>query len=114
SPVSRNAQMNKRPTLTGLRAALDPPLARLMRAAEAAAAESACDLWVVGGAVRDLAVGARVHDLDLAVRGPLPALVDALARRAAADAVEVDHAQRFGTASVHREGYRADLAHLRT
>ncbi len=106
--------MNKRPTLTGLRTALDPPLARLMRAAEAAAIESGCDLWVVGGAVRDLAVGARVHDLDLAVRGPLPALVDALARHAAADAVEVEYAQRFGTATVHREGYRADLAHLRT
>jgi tRNA nucleotidyltransferase (CCA-adding enzyme) len=50
-------------------------------------------LWLVGGAVRDLTLGAPVRDVDLAVDGDLDAVVDALGAR-------VESHDRFGTATV--------------
>src|SRR3954452_4756045 len=50
-------------------------------------------LWLVGGAVRDVLLGATVRDLDLAVEGDLDAVVGALG-----SSIE-DHV-RFGTATV--------------
>ncbi len=106
--------MLTRPTLSALHVALDPPLARLLRTTEAAASDTGCDLWAVGGVVRDVALGAQVHDLDLAVRGPLDALLASIEARANVEALTTKHEPRFGTASLVLDGRRLDLAHLRT
>ncbi|MCK9485298.1 MAG: hypothetical protein M0R73_01150 [Dehalococcoidia bacterium] len=99
--------------MSALNARLPPNLGRLLRASEAAARATQCDLWAVGGVVRDLALGTPVNDLDLAVRGSLDALVTEVARRTQADPALVKHEARFGTASVSIDGARLDLAHLR-
>lgn len=104
--------MLTRLTLPALRDSLGPDLALLLRAAEAAARASECHLWAVGGVVRDLALGTPVNDLDLAVRGPLDALVAEIGRRVQHSAVKYE--ERFGTASVSTHAARLDLAHLRT
>jgi len=69
------------------------------------------ELWAVGGAVRDLAAGLPVRDLDLAADVDPAALASEVA---AAVGAEQQGEARFGTASVHRLGYRLDLAALRT
>jgi tRNA nucleotidyltransferase (CCA-adding enzyme) len=66
-------------------------------------------VYAVGGAVRDLLLGAAAVDLDLAVEGDA---VD-LARRAFPQARVTAHA-RFGTASVVVAGTRIDLASMRS
>jgi tRNA nucleotidyltransferase (CCA-adding enzyme) len=58
-----------------------------------AAAERFGGLWLVGGAVRDLALGAHVRDLDIAVEGEAAPVAEALG-----DVIE-EHG-RFGTAEV--------------
>src|SRR3954451_19050423 len=54
-------------------------------------------LWLVGGAVRDVLLGERVRDLDVAVEGDLDEVVGALG-----PSIE-DHV-RFGTATVAPPG----------
>jgi tRNA nucleotidyltransferase (CCA-adding enzyme) len=66
-------------------------------------------VYAVGGAVRDLLLGAAAVDIDLAVEGDA---VD-LARRAFPGAKITAHA-RFGTASVVAAGARIDLASTRS
>ncbi|MDA0302644.1 MAG: tRNA nucleotidyltransferase, partial [Chloroflexi bacterium] len=98
------------------------PERALLDAARNEANASAVPLWLVGGAVRDLALGRDVHDLDLALAGDAPAF----AQRVAARLDEVARAHttheaeaRFGTASVRlalpgQPEARLDLARLRT
>lgn len=65
------------------------------------------DVWVVGGAVRDLLLGIEPHDLDLLLTGP----VDGLAQRLAP--VVAVH-ERFGTVEVEPSpGVRYDIARAR-
>lgn len=65
------------------------------------------DVWVVGGAVRDLLLGLTPHELDLVTTGP----VDALAQRLAP--VVARH-ERFGTVEVEPSpGVRYDIARAR-
>jgi tRNA nucleotidyltransferase (CCA-adding enzyme) len=71
---------------------------------EALAGERA---YLVGGAVRDLLLGADHPDLDVAVEGDAPGL----ARRLGADARSHE---RFATATVDLDGVRVDLASART
>src|SRR3954453_9979977 len=64
-------------------------------------------LWLLGGAVRDALLGAKVRDLDLAVEGDLDAVIDALG-----SSIE-DHV-RFGTATVRAaDGGVVNLARTR-
>jgi tRNA nucleotidyltransferase (CCA-adding enzyme) len=73
-----------------------------------AGVEAPC--FLVGGAVRDLMLGAESVDLDVAVEGD----AEAVARRLAAELRgEVRAHERFGTATVHAEGLTVDLARTR-
>src|SRR5918997_5967976 len=65
---------------------------------------------LVGGAVRDLLLGDGSVDLDLAVEGDAVALACELAERIGGEAKVHD---RFGTASVCRDGLGVDLARTR-
>jgi tRNA nucleotidyltransferase (CCA-adding enzyme) len=70
-------------------------------------AASDADVYLVGGAVRDLILGRPFVDVDLAVEGEAPKLA---AELGSPDGGET----RFGTASVERRGYRYDLARTRS
>lgn len=89
---------------------LPGPLAAACRAAAGKA-------LVVGGAVRDLAWGREVRDLDLLsleeVRGLASSLAEVLDSEAGAPAKVTVH-EGFGTASVSAAGLRVDLATART
>jgi tRNA nucleotidyltransferase (CCA-adding enzyme) len=96
-------------------------------AREAAQRAGISELYLVGGAVRDLFLGADPVDIDLAIDGDPQALAGALAFadgvRAAHGATAQDAATadrpagqetRFGTTTVHRDGVRYDIARTRT
>jgi tRNA nucleotidyltransferase (CCA-adding enzyme) len=81
-----------------LLARLPGPVAAALARAAALAAEQRAGLWLVGGVVRDLLLGAPPgRDVDLAVEGDAPALAAALA--AEGGRVLAAHAP-FGTATV--------------
>ncbi len=64
------------------------------------------DVYLVGGAVRDLIIGRQFIDVDLAVDGDPSKL--------AAEIGDAEPAEtKFGTSSVQRDGYRYDLARTR-
>ena len=69
------------------------------------------ELWVVGGALRDLAAGVPLGDLDAACDGDVAALAAATAGRLGA---EWRHEPRFVTARVGHGPQRLDLAALRS
>jgi tRNA nucleotidyltransferase (CCA-adding enzyme) len=112
--VSTIAQLLIRPRLSDLQQALDAPARAVLDAAIVAAREQDTTLWLVGGAVRDLALGASINDLDVAIAGD----ADRFARVCGAalpDAeVHMRLRERFGTASVLAGGVRVDIARLRT
>jgi tRNA nucleotidyltransferase (CCA-adding enzyme) len=66
--------------------------------------------WLVGGAVRDLLLGAHAVDLDVAIEGDARAVARELAGRLGGDAVEHE---RFGTATVRAGELTVDLATTR-
>lgn len=66
--------------------------------------------WLVGGAVRDLLLGAPAVDLDVAVEGDAREAARALAERLDG---EVREHERFGTATVRAAGLVVDLATTR-
>jgi tRNA nucleotidyltransferase (CCA-adding enzyme) len=63
-------------------------------------------VYLVGGAVRDLLLGRRPHELDLVVDGD----VSALARRLGPARIH----DRFGTSTVRLDGFTYDIARTRT
>jgi tRNA nucleotidyltransferase (CCA-adding enzyme) len=67
--------------------------------------------WLVGGAVRDLLLGAGTVDLDVAIEGDARAVARMLAERLGGEAVEHE---RFGTATVRTDGLVVDLASTRS
>lgn len=67
--------------------------------------------YLVGGAVRDLLLGATTVDLDVAVEGDAEAVALHLAERLGGS---VRAHGRFGTATVHAGALRVDLAGTRT
>jgi tRNA nucleotidyltransferase (CCA-adding enzyme) len=69
------------------------------------------DLYLVGGAVRDLILGRDSIDLDLAVEVETAPIAEELARRT--NARLVTH-ERFGTATVHTREWTIDLARTRS
>jgi tRNA nucleotidyltransferase (CCA-adding enzyme) len=109
---SRNPSGGDAADLTSrLRDALPPALRHLLNAASEAAGEVGAEIWLVGGPVRDLLLGREVADLDLAVRGDVPALAGIVASRQGGS---VRSHVRFGTASVlFADGARLDLAAIR-
>jgi tRNA nucleotidyltransferase (CCA-adding enzyme) len=89
------------PDLEGLgeRVGSLPPIARLRELGEP-------PIYLVGGTVRDLLLGAERVDLDLAVEGSLDDVVDHLGGTVRAH-------ERFDTATAELEGVRIDLARAR-
>lgn len=74
------------------------------------ALEGLAPAWLVGGAVRDLMLGARTVDLDVAIEGDAREVARVAASRLGGEAVEHD---RFGTATIKAEGLYVDLASTR-
>jgi tRNA nucleotidyltransferase (CCA-adding enzyme) len=66
--------------------------------------------WLVGGAVRDVMLGARGVDLDVAIEGDARAAARELAARLGGEAIEHE---RFGTATVRAGDLLVDLASTR-
>ncbi|HEX6713327.1 MAG TPA: hypothetical protein VF066_08075 [Thermoleophilaceae bacterium] len=66
--------------------------------------------WLVGGAVRDLMLGAASVDLDVAIEGDARSVARELAARLGGEAVEHE---RFGTATVRAGELAVDLASTR-
>ena len=102
-----------RPSLPQLRSLLKPAELALLDAAITEATTSGVPLWLVGGAVRDLALRRPVHDLDLALPFAAAPFAAAVVARLGANAT-VEDESRFGTASVRFEDARLDLARLRS
>lgn len=100
------------PTPAGLRQIAGPALVPLLAAAEAQARAEACPLWAVGGAVRDLALGRPLRDLDLVLAGDAGAFAAAVAARVPGARVSAE--ARFATATVATPAARLDLAAMRT
>lgn len=68
------------------------------------------DVWLVGGAVRDLLLGGAPVDLDVVVVGDAPAVARALAERLGGELLQHD---RFGTATVRAAGHSYDVVRAR-
>ena len=68
------------------------------------------DVWLVGGAVRDLLLGGAPVDLDVVVVGDAAAVARALAERLGGELQEHD---RFGTATVRAGGRSYDVVRAR-
>lgn len=95
-----------------LYARLPAPAAAALRALLAVAERRAWDVYLVGGAVRDLLLSVPAElDLDLVVEDDVPSL--ARAAGAELNARVILH-ERFGTAVVRGAGYRIDLARARS
>lgn len=74
------------------------------------ALEGLAPAWLVGGAVRDLMLGAQSVDLDVAIEGDAREVAREIAARLGGEAVEHE---RFGTAAVNARGLHVDLATAR-
>src|SRR4051794_37069429 len=74
------------------------------------ALEGLAPAWLVGGAVRDLMLGATNVDLDVAIEGDARPVARELAERLGGAAVEHE---RFGTATVRAGDLTVDLASTR-
>lgn len=72
--------------------------------------QAGVQLFLVGGAVRDLLAGREHLDLDLCVETDVAPLAQGLARRTLGEAVIHP---RFGTATVHGAGFHLDIARSR-
>src|SRR5215213_9605460 len=85
--------------------------APIVAAARDALGEAA-GVWVVGGAVRDAALGREVADLDLAVAGDPGAVAKAIARQLGEHTFELS--AEFGTWRVtsHARGWQVDATRL--
>ena len=90
----------------------------MLDAAIAAAREQGHTLWAVGGVVRDLAAGATLREVDLAVNGDTARLALRIASVLDLPPAAVRIEPRFGTASIEVSGANGnhclDLARLRT
>lgn len=102
--------MTGKELLRRLHESLEDAPRKALDEAIAAAARASLSLYLVGGPVRDLFLGAKSLDLDLAVEGDALTVAGGVA--AATGGRVVAH-PRFGTASVRGAGFRVDLASAR-
>jgi tRNA nucleotidyltransferase (CCA-adding enzyme) len=89
---------------------LPADLAHAVRCAVNLAEERDAALYLAGGGVRDLLLGARHIDIDLVMEGDAIGLARAVSERL--DARVVAH-ERFSTAAVRGDGFRLDFARAR-
>ena len=105
------------PSITALRRMTTVSQRQLLDAVQRVAGAHGRSAWLVGGAVRDLALDRRPADLDVAVDGSAVLFARRVARELASMEPEVTAERRFGTASVTIRGAepsRLDLAQLRS
>jgi poly(A) polymerase len=81
--------------------------------ARSALGEEAGRCWVVGGAVRDAALGAEVKDLDIAVAGDPAEVARRIAREAGGHAFELSAEYATWRVAAREEGWQVDLTPLR-
>ena len=99
-----------------LAAGLDDGQRKAFEAVRELARETAAQVYLVGGPVRDALLGVPVLDLDFAVEGDATVLARMLAGRLAlrqAQDERVTAHARFGTATISIEGLRVDLVTAR-
>lgn len=96
------------PSITSLRRLTTVSQRRLLDAVHSVATAHGRSAWLVGGAVRDLALARRPADLDVALDGAAALFARRVAIELAPARVEVKTERRFGTASVTL--YRGDAA----
>jgi tRNA nucleotidyltransferase (CCA-adding enzyme) len=92
------------------RAGLSQAEAAAVEAATRAAGEAGAALFLVGGPVRDLLLGRRPSDIDIAVEGDLE---DLAARLEVSTGLRLVRHGRFATSTLRGEGFRIDLARTR-
>ncbi len=90
---------------------LPPPILALVRNAGKEATAQAQELYLVGGAVRDLFLGRPNFDFDLVVEGDAIDLARKLAGRSQA---KLTIHSRFGTAKLNYPGFNLDIATARS
>jgi tRNA nucleotidyltransferase (CCA-adding enzyme) len=74
---------------------LNPDQNRVVEELQAAAAQANVNLFLTGGAMRDMLGGSRIRDLDFVVEGNALKLAKALAERADAKIVATDEIRKF-------------------
>ncbi|HJM89913.1 MAG TPA: hypothetical protein QF624_09890 [Dehalococcoidia bacterium] len=109
--MSRTAHLPKRPNITDVRRSLTPVSRRLLDATIAVASEEQRQIWLVGGAIRDSAMGFPVQNVDVSVDGAPAPLAESVARLVGGD---VRRFPTFGTATVSVDHDEIDFAWLRT
>ena len=97
--------------LARLERCLSPEAWRTLQKAVALAGRGGLEIYLVGGAVRDLLLGVGHVDVDLLIEGDAIELASVLAASEARSRL-VRH-PRFGTASVSGEGFHLDFAMAR-
>jgi tRNA nucleotidyltransferase/poly(A) polymerase len=73
---------------------LSPDQSRVVEQVQTAAALTNVNLFLTGGAMRDMLAGFRIRDLDFVVEGPALKVAKALAEAAAAKTVSVDESRK--------------------
>lgn len=94
-----------------VRASLSQSITDIITRAGAYAGENEEELYLVGGVVRDLFLGRRTVDLDLAVEGYAIRMAEYLAETTGAT---LTIHQRFGTAKLKYDTFSLDLATVRS
>ena len=86
----------------------------VVAARNAAGSAGIDELYLIGGAVRDLVRGVEPVDIDLAIDDDPQALAEALvAAEGATEHRPLRQETRFGTVTTHRDGVRYDIARTR-
>jgi len=73
---------------------LNPDQNRVVEQVQEAAGQANVNLFLTGGAMRDMLAGFRIRDLDFAVEGNAPKMVKTLCERAGAKVVSSDEARK--------------------
>jgi len=108
--LPKNTTFRTGDLLSTLESSLPPSTFTLLRAVAEKASEIAMPLYLVGGSVRDMLLGAPVKDLDMVVEGDAAVLAFEVSKAASGDVLAYS---QFGTATVKLEGQRFDLATAR-
>src|ERR1041385_153228 len=88
---------------------LNPDQNRVVEQVQAVTAETAVNLFLVGGAMRDMLAGYRIRDLDFVVEGPALKLAKAVCDRTGAKLVSSDE-HRKSAELMFANGVTAQIA----
>ena len=108
--VHQNMPRETTNVLSTVKASLPASTFTLLEAVAQKASQNGMHLYLVGGCVRDILLGAPVKDLDIVVEGNAALLAFEVSKELSGD---VPAYSQFGTATVKLEGQRLDLATAR-